>query len=207
MRFKFISWIMTALERQIEPVANKHGVLLIAVLAIFSSTFTACTGQSPVSPAGRSTTLSISSRAFTEGDKIPVKYTHDGQDISPPLTWSEPPPQTQVFALIVDDPDAPGGVFTHWILFNIPASTRRLAEGVDAEDRLENGALQGKNDFGRIGYNGPSPPGGTTHRYRFTVYALDKILDLNSGASRKQLVNAMSGHILAEGRLTGVYGH
>ena len=150
-------------------------------------------------------TVSVSSTAFKEVDKIPVKYTCDGQDISPPLVWSEPPQKTQSCALIVDDPDAPGGVFTHWVLYNLPANVHQLGEGIHTQERLENGALQGKNDFGRIGYRGPCPPRGPTHRYRFTIYALDKSLDLKPAASKKQLLNAIKGHILAQGQLIGTY--
>ena len=149
--------------------------------------------------------LSLSSTAFKEGDQIPVKYTCDGQDISPPLVWGEPPPGTQAFVLIVEDLDAPGGVFTHWVLFNLPADSRQLPEGISAQQQLENGALQGKNDFGEIGYGSPCPPPGPAHRYRFTLYALDKPLDLKPGASKKQVLDAMKENILAQGELTGTY--
>lgn len=172
---------------------------------IFSATTSACSKEAP--PTLKVTVMTLSSIAFEEGGKIPVKYTRDGQNISPPLNWSEPPQQTQVFAIIVDDPDAAGGAFTHWILFNIPTSDRELPEGISTQEQIENGALQGKNDFGRIGYDGPSPPKDATHKYRFTIYALDNPLNLNSGASRKQLVDAMSGHILSKGELLGTYGH
>jgi Raf kinase inhibitor-like YbhB/YbcL family protein len=147
----------------------------------------------------------LSSTAFKEGEKIPVTYTCDGQDISPALMWDEPPEQTESFALIVDDPDAPGSVFTHWVLFNIPINIHQLEEGIPTQDQLENGVLQGKNGFGRIGYGGPCPPQSSTHRYRFTVYALDQKLNLKAGVSKKQVVDAMQGHILAQGQLTGTY--
>lgn len=150
-------------------------------------------------------TLSLTSTAFKEGEKIPVKYTCGGQDISPPLVWGEPPQKTQTFALIADDLDAPSGVFTHWVLFNLPADICQLNESIPAQERLEHGALQGKNDFGRIGYGGPCPPRGSAHRYRFAIYALDKSLDLKPGVSKKQLVEAMKGHILAQGQLIGTY--
>jgi len=150
-------------------------------------------------------TLSITSTAFQEGDKIPDNYTSQGQDISPPLDWSEPPEGTQSFVLIMDDPDAPGGTFTHWVIFNIPSNSRGLPEAVPAEDQLSDGTLQGKNDFGRIGYGGPSPPPGPAHRYKFTLYALDQSLDLTAGASKKQVLDAIEGHILAQGELTGIY--
>ena len=149
--------------------------------------------------------LTISSSAFQEGDKIPAKYTCEGQDVSPPLAWSEPPAGTRSLALIVDDPDAPGGVFTHWLLFNIPPDSRELPEAVPTQAELASGALQGKTDFGRTGYGGPCPPPGRPHRYQFTLYALDQPLDLEGGASKKQLLSAMQGHILAQGQLTGTY--
>lgn len=149
--------------------------------------------------------LSLSSPAFKEGEKIPVKYTCEGEDISPPLAWSEPPEETKALALIVDDPDAPVGVFTHWVLFNLPASVRELSGAVPAQPQLENGALQGKNDFGKLGYGGPCPPPGPAHHYRFTLYALDKSLDLKAGVSKKEILKAMEGHILAQGQLTGIY--
>lgn len=149
-------------------------------------------------------TLSLSSTVFREGERIPVKYTCEGQDISPPLAWGEPPEKTQAFALIVDDPDAPGGIFVHWVLFNVLADTRRLGEAT-TQEQLQNGALQGKTDFGRIGYGGPCPPRGPAHWYRFILYALDKPVNLKSGASQKQLLDAMEGHIIAQSQLTGTY--
>jgi Raf kinase inhibitor-like YbhB/YbcL family protein len=149
--------------------------------------------------------LAVSSSAFQEGGKIPTKYTCEGQDVSPALTWGEPPAETRSFALIVDDPDAPGGVFTHWVLFNLPVGSRELPEAVPTQAQLANGSLQGKNDFGRIGYGGPCPPPGRPHRYQFTLYALDQPLDLKAGASKKQVIGAMQGHILAQGQLTGTY--
>jgi len=105
----------------------------------------------------------------------------------------------------VDDPDAPRGVFTHWLLFNLPADSRELPEAVPTHNELASGALQGKNDFGKIGYGGPCPPAGPAHHYRFTFYALDQLLDLTAGASRKQVTDAVKGHILAWGQLTGMY--
>ena len=149
-------------------------------------------------------TLSVSSSAFQEGGKIPVKYTCDGEDVSPALVWGKPPQGTSSFALIVDDPDAPFGVWTHWVIFNIPADTLELPEAVPTQEQLPNGALQGKNDFGRIGYGGPCPPG-PGHHYRFIVYALDKSLDLTSGVSKKQVLDAMQGSILEQGLITGIY--
>lgn len=149
--------------------------------------------------------LPVSSPAFQAGDRIPAKYTCQGQDVSLPLEWGQPPAGTESLALIMDDPDAPGGVFTHWVLFSIPSHSRELPEAVLAQAQLPNGALQGNNDFGKIGYGGPCPPPGQPHRYRFTLYALDQPLELEAGVSKKQLLAAMEGHILAQGRLTGLY--
>ena len=150
-------------------------------------------------------TLSISSPAFCDGEKIPTKYTCEGQDISPQLNWNGIPEEAKSLTLIVDDPDAPGGVFTHWIIFNIPPDSSGLSEAFPSTPRLPDGTLQGENDFGSIGYGGPCPPSGRPHRYQFTLYALDGTLDLKEGASKKQVIDAMQGHILAQGRLTGTY--
>ncbi len=149
--------------------------------------------------------LSVSSAAFGEGEVIPAKYTCQGQDVSPPLTWSEPPAGTQSLALIVDDLDAPGGVFNHWVIFNIAADSRELPEAVPAQAELPSGALQGKNDFGRMGYAGPCPPSGRPHWYQFTVYALDSSLDLTAGVAKTQVLTAVQGHVLAQGELSGRY--
>ena len=149
--------------------------------------------------------MKLSSTAFKEGDIIPIKYSCDGKDISPPLAWNDPPVGTRVFALIMDDPDAPRGVFTHWVLFNLPGNIRQLEEGIPAQKQLHNGASQGKNDFGKIGYGGPCPHHGPAHRYFFSLCALDKELDINPGASKKEVLDAMKGHILVEVQLTGTY--
>ena len=149
--------------------------------------------------------LSVSSPVFQEGHRIPAKYTCQGQDISPQLAWSGLPTGTKSLALIMDDPDAPGGVFTHWVLFNIPPDSHELPEAVPVQARLSSGALQGNNDFGKIGYGGPCPPPGRAHRYQFILYAIDRTLDLQAGASKEQLLNAMQGHILAQAQLTGTY--
>ncbi len=145
--------------------------------------------------------IAVSSTAFKEGSKIPVKHTCDGQNVSPAIDWGEPPPGTKSFALIVDDPDAPGGTFTHWVLFNIPGQARRLEENTKSRE----GAVQGKSGFGTPGYGGPCPPKGPAHHYRFNLYALDKVLDLKTGASKQQVLDAMKGHVLEQGLLTATY--
>ena len=150
-------------------------------------------------------TLSVSSPAFQEGERIPAKYTCQGQDISPPLAWSGVPKETKTLALIMDDPDAPGGVFSHWVIFSLPPDSPSLPEAVPTEARLPSGALQGRNDFGKTGYGGPCPPPGHPHRYRFTLYALDGQPDLKAGSSQQQVLDAIRGRTLTQGRLTGTY--
>lgn len=149
--------------------------------------------------------ISLSSSAFEDGGIIPARYTADGEDVSPPLAWGAVPAGTRSLALICDDPDAPRGTWVHWVIFNIPPETRELPEAVPAEEVLADGARQGRNDFGRIGYGGPAPPPGRAHRYFFKLYALDTVLELEPGATKAQLLEAMKGHILAAGQLMGRY--
>ena len=143
--------------------------------------------------------LDLKSDAFLNGQSIPAKYSCIGKNISPALTWSNPPAGTQSFALIVDDPDAPAGTWVHWVLFNIPSTTTSLEESADMS-----AVAVGKNSSGNMRYDGPCPPSGT-HRYYFKLYALDSILDLSPGASKEQLLTAMKGHILAQGELMGTF--
>jgi len=149
--------------------------------------------------------IELTSTAFQAGETIPKEYTSDGADRSPALRWSEPPSGTKSLALICDDPDAPRGTWVHWVLFNLPAQARELEEGVPTTETIGNGAKQGKNDFGNIGYGGPAPPRGKAHRYFFKLYALDVAVDLPPGATKAQLMDAMKGHFLAEGQLMGNY--
>ena len=148
--------------------------------------------------------LEITSSAFSEGEMIPARYTCDGSDVSPDLSWSGVPKTAKSLALICDDPDAPMGTWVHWVLFNMPADAVGLPAEIPSDATLENGARHGKNDFRRLGYGGPCPPGGT-HRYFFNLYALDTELNLDSGITKAQLVEAMQGHILAEAQLMGKY--
>ena len=148
--------------------------------------------------------LDVRSSAFEEGGAMPARYTCEGLDISPPLTWSSVPNGTRSFALIVDDRDAPGGAFVHWVIYNLPPDKQRLSRDVPNQRTLPSGALQGKNGAGSIGYTGPCPPNGT-HRYFFKVYALDTELDLGAGATKEEVVSAMEGYVLARGRLLGTY--
>ncbi len=153
---------------------------------------------------GTTGNFSLTSPVFKKGDLIPSKYTCDGKDVSPQLFWGTAPDGTKTITLIVDDPDARAGVFAHWVLFNLPANKTGLPEGVPKINRLEGGGIQGKNDFGRIGYNGPCPP--RRHTYRFIVYALDVELNLKPGATRQEVLKAMEGHVLSKTELDGRYG-
>jgi len=148
--------------------------------------------------------IQLTSTAFSDGAMIPKRFTCDGEDLSPPLSWSGIPAETASLALICDDPDAPVGTWDHWVLFNIPASATGLPVNVPAKATLADGSVHGNNSWGRLGYGGPCPPGGT-HRYFFKLYALDIELNLKSGATTSQLVKAMEGHILDQGQLMGNY--
>ncbi|HEX78939.1 MAG TPA: YbhB/YbcL family Raf kinase inhibitor-like protein [Dehalococcoidia bacterium] len=147
----------------------------------------------------------VSSPEFDKGKSIPPRFTGDGDNISPRLEWSNIPDNTVSLALIMDDPDAPSGTFTHWVMFNMPADSTGLLEAVACEPCLPDGSLQGRNSAGGIGYYGPYPPAGSRHRYYFTIYALDIKPNLKTGASRDQLLKAMEGHILDSGRIMGLY--
>ena len=146
----------------------------------------------------------LTSTAFRAGEMIPKQYTCDGRDVSPPLAWKDIPDGTKSLALICDDPDAPGKTWVHWVIFNLPADSDGLPEQVPPERNLENGARQGKNDFRRIGYGGPCPPGGT-HRYYFKLCALDTVLESGPGITKNELLEIMDSHILAESELMGRY--
>lgn len=150
-------------------------------------------------------TVQITSPAFREGQPIPKQHTCEGPDLSPALEWTGVPGGTTSLALICDDPDAPMGTWVHWVLFNLPADAKGLAENVAKKPVLDNGAKQGMSDFKRPGYGGPCPPPGKPHRYFFKLYALDTMLDLKEGAKKKDVEKAMEGHILARGQLMGTY--
>jgi Raf kinase inhibitor-like YbhB/YbcL family protein len=149
-------------------------------------------------------TLKLRSTVFQEGGMIPSKFTCDGEDVSPPLFWSGVPESAKSLVLVCEDPDAPRGTWTHWVVYRIPATAHALHEALPTRDTLDDGTRQGKNDFQKIGYGGPCPPSGT-HRYYFKLYALDTELDLPSAPTRDQLLKAIDGHTLAQGELMGRY--
>ncbi|MCM8787286.1 MAG: YbhB/YbcL family Raf kinase inhibitor-like protein [Candidatus Omnitrophica bacterium] len=150
----------------------------------------------------------LKSSAFNHNQLIPSKYTCDGKDLSVPLSWSNPPENTVSFAIICEDPDAPGGNWIHWIIFNIPKNMEKLDEGLPTVRKLENGIYQGKNDFGKFGYGGPCPPAGKYHHYVFRIYALNKIIsNCDDILTKDDLIREMEGHILEESELIGLYKH
>ena len=181
-----------------------RGSFLIPVVALM----TGCGEQKPSGtgdpdiPKG-APTMQLTSTAFKEGEAIPTSHGNEDQNLSPLLKWSDVPQGVKSFALICDDPDAPRGTWVHWVLFNIPADTRELKSVPGGKVDVP-GAVQGKNDFKKLAYGGPSPPSGT-HRYFFKLYALDKMLDLKEGATKDEVVKAMNGHIIAQGQLMGKF--
>jgi Raf kinase inhibitor-like YbhB/YbcL family protein len=184
-----------------DPRAMKTMIALSCLLCL-GSLLAGCQAAAPQeTPEGETEmVIQVVSAAFTEGGKIPGKHTCDGEDVSPPLAWTGVPQGAKSLALIMDDPDAPGKGFVHWVLFNIPATTEELPEGA------EGSGVTGTNNFGQTGYNGPCPPANTTHRYYFKLYALDQALELSSGATKADVEKAMQGHILSSGQLMGKYG-
>jgi Raf kinase inhibitor-like YbhB/YbcL family protein len=178
----------------------------LMLLGVFVAACNGCrSGGQPSTPPGVTlASISVTSKGFGSGGAIPVDYSCDGTDKSPPLTWSAPPEGTKALAIIADDPDAPGGDFTHWLAYNIPPTTTSLPEAVDATTL---GGDEGTNSFGRGGYAGPCPPRREMHRYYFHVFALNAPLAVKPGATRDAVDGAMGQHVLAEGFLMGTFAH
>lgn len=154
---------------------------------------------------GEAMAFRIDSPAFQDQGEIPKKYTCDGEDLSPPLVWAEPPQGTKSFALIADDPDAPMGTWVHWVVYSIPSASSGLPEGVPKTEILSDGSRQGRTDFGDVGYGGPCPPPGRAHRYFFKLYALDETPTLSPGLTKAELLVAINEHILAQAERVGLY--
>ncbi len=180
------------------------------ILALVLLLLLSCAGRQPqiAQPANTPTPdkaeIKLTSAAFKEGEPMPRAYTCDGVNISPPLEWSGVPKTAKTIAIVCDDPDAPGGTWVHWVLYNLPADNIGLVENLPATETLKAGGFQGKNDFDKTAYGGPCPPSGT-HRYFFKIYALDSELPLKAGATRAELMKAMEGHIVLQGQLMGTY--
>jgi Raf kinase inhibitor-like YbhB/YbcL family protein len=178
------------------PRALRH----LALILIF-----VCSGCLVPGQRGAGTLLEVTSDAFTPGGQIPVNYTCDGMDLSPPLAWGPVPPEAAALAILVTDPDAPGGTFIHWVAYNMPPAARSIPGGRPGKEALPAGSVQGTNDMGRVGYGGPCPPGGTPHHYHFTVYALDSAVSITGPQDGRMLLGAMKGHILSQGEIVGIY--
>ena len=152
-----------------------------------------------------SAAMTLSSAGFQNEAAIPRRFSCQGDNISPALSWTDIPQGTQSFALVCEDPDAPGGTFIHWVIWNIPATEKGLAEHIPTSDSLPNGVRQGINSGKKIGYMGPCPPAGNAHRYYFRLYALDTKLDLSGEVTRDKLISAVHDHVLGEGEIMGTY--
>lgn len=152
--------------------------------------------------------MRISTPAFEDGETIPQRYTCDGEDISPKLKLEDVPPESESLAIVVDDPDAPGGVFDHWVIWNIPSEIKEIPENVPIGEKVDSleRASQGKNGFGEFGYRGPCPPPGPSHKYRFKLYALDTSINLEPGVLKEDLEREMEGCIIERDSITGIYG-
>lgn len=189
-------------------VASYNGAMVTARVFLLASLFAvSLVAQQPGSSKSTShlSNFTLASPAFPSGAAIPDRYTCKGADESPFLVWTGHTSKAASFALIVDDPDNPNGTWVHWVIWNIPATSHMLQAGVMKSGTLPDGAMQGLNDFGEVGYSGPCPPQGKSHRYFFRLYALDSKLTLQPGATRKQLDTAMKGHILDTTQHIGTY--
>ncbi len=181
-------------------MAKKFFLLMPTVLFcfVFLNSPKSTKGQEPIS-------FSLTSTAFKNGEKIPRKHTCDGDDTSPPLSWSGAPNRTKSYTIILEDQDAPGGTFTHWVLYDLPATATGLLEGAGKEGNSREGSKQGINDFGHVGYGGPCPPKGA-HRYIFRLYTLDiPGLNLKGRATKDEVLNATMGHVIFDTELIGIY--
>jgi len=188
----------------LKPSGRARAALPIALFALAACLLTAGAGwELRAGQQAPAQTFKLETTAFTPGGDIPTRYTCQGADVSPALTWTDPPAGTKSFVLIADDPDAPIGTFVHWVVYDLPATAQRLPEAIAGNDEMGGGGRQGVNDFRMSGYAGPCPPPGKYHRYFFRLYAVDKVLNLKGGATRREVDRAMQGHVLAQAEVMG----
>lgn len=180
-------------------------ILLLVALLLAVPFLASCRHHEQEIVAASGAVLTLSSESLKDGS-VPKEFTCDGEDKSPALAWTAPPASAKSLTLTVTDPDAPSGTFTHWVVYNLPANINGLPVGVPKQGQLAHGGRQGKTDFGQVGYGGPCPPAGKEHRYVFTLYALDTMIDVDAGAPRDHVEAAMKGHLVAKGELVGRYG-
>jgi Raf kinase inhibitor-like YbhB/YbcL family protein len=193
------------LRRTLTNSRLAYGWTASIAVSMLLAAFQAVPGRAAGGQPNQQSGFRLASTAFHAGGNIPSKYTCSGANVSPGLTWNAPPAGTQSFALIVFDPDAPGGTWIHWVVYNLPANAQRLEEGMPKTPEIAGGAMQGTSSFEEIGYGGPCPPSGTPHHYHFKLYALNIRLNLKSGATHREVEQSMKGHILAETELIGLY--
>ncbi len=190
-------------------IRNAAGLFALAALGLLA--IAGCGGGDSREVAGiaadsESGSFELTTRAFAEGGRIPARHTCDGDDRSIPLSWSGAPDGTESFALVFDDPDAPGGTFKHWIIFDISPAMTELVESIDKADRVIGSAIQLLNDFGKRGYSGPCPPNGETHTYQLFLYAMDTRLQVSARSSQGRVFDAIEEHALARAGLSATYG-
>lgn len=180
-------------------------ILLLVVLALPGCARRSQPANTPARANPVKAEIKLTSVAFNQGQPIPRAYTCDGVNISPPLEWGGVPKTAKTLVIFCDDPDAPGGTWVHWVIYNLPAENIGLVENLPATENLKAGGFQGKNDFGKTAYGGPCPPSGT-HHYFFRIYALDSELPLKGGVTKTELMKAMDDHVVLQGQLMGTYG-
>ena len=176
---------------------------LLAMGWFFALGLAVAQGAMPMPPGKH--LMQLTSTAFKSGGAIPKQFTCEGKNVSPPLTWTGASANVKSFALIVDDPDAPNGTWVHWVVYDLPATTTELPQDTPKSQSIAGNAKQGINDFKQVGYGGPCPPPGKAHRYFFKLYALDEMLNLKPGATKKEIEKAMTSHIVGTAELIGTY--
>lgn len=181
------------------------GMAVVTLLCIGTAWALLQNGRADIAGNTTVASMTVASSSFKNGGAIPARFSCDGANVSPDIQWSTPPAGTKSIAIVVDDSDTPL-LFTHWLAYDIPASTHDIPEGASTPSTRLAHAVEGTNNFGDVGYGGPCPPSGT-HHYNFRIYALDVDLTLPPGQNKDQLADAVQGHILAKGLITGVFSH